>query len=31
MPTCAVADTKTQWPAGFDATAVGVQLGADYN
>jgi hypothetical protein len=27
----AVADTKTRWPAGFDAAAAGVQLGADYN
>jgi hypothetical protein len=27
----AVADTKTQWPAGFDIDAAGVQFGADYN
>jgi Pentapeptide repeats (8 copies) len=27
----AVADTKTRWPAGFDAAAAGVQLGANYN
>jgi hypothetical protein len=27
----AVADSKTRWPAGFDAAAAGVQLGADYN
>jgi uncharacterized protein YjbI with pentapeptide repeats len=27
----AVADTKTRWPAGFDAAAAGVQFGADYN
>jgi hypothetical protein len=24
----AVPDTKTRWPAGFDATAAGIQLGA---
>jgi len=27
----AVADSKTRWPAGFDAAAAGVQSGADYN